>query len=281
MPLVFAENEASESGISYDDRTGISYQYPARYRRLIQIGERFVYYRGRRSKNGQRIPQVYFGSGVIGKTAVDGSGEERFVCEVLDYQPFVKPIAFKDANGRYLESGADRRGYFQPGVRTISEDDFRRIIEAAHVTSAQADQVGTLLRDSGVDAGPAYASPAKLKLIEDFSVRVAVEEIQRKFPKAAIAVQPRNNPGFDVLVRVTDAEFYFEVKGTTRSTPQFFMTEGEVQFSRRNAAGYRLMVVYNIQLDVGTYSVRWYEGPVTEAGGFLLEPIQWSVKPTG
>src|SRR5688500_9112137 len=110
MPLVFAENEATESGISYDDRTGISYQYPARYRRVIQPGERFVYYRGRRSKSGSRIPQVYFGCGVVGDISPD---EGRFLCEVLDYKPFAVPISFKDANGNYFESGASRRGYFQ------------------------------------------------------------------------------------------------------------------------------------------------------------------------
>ena len=36
VPLIFAENEVTESGISYEDRTGVSYQYPSRYRLLIQ-----------------------------------------------------------------------------------------------------------------------------------------------------------------------------------------------------------------------------------------------------
>src|SRR4051812_15161292 len=109
MPLVFAENEATESGIAYDDRTGISYQYPSRYRRLIQPGERFVYYRGRRSKAGTRIPQVYFGCGVVGNIAPDGGDGGRLVCEVLDYKPFAHPISFKNPQGKYFENGADRR----------------------------------------------------------------------------------------------------------------------------------------------------------------------------
>lgn len=48
MPLVFAQNEVSLSEIDYADDLGKSYEYPSRYRKLIQTGERFVYYRGRR-----------------------------------------------------------------------------------------------------------------------------------------------------------------------------------------------------------------------------------------
>lgn len=62
MPLVLAENEATESGISCHDRTGVSYQFPKMYRRLIQPGERFVYYKGRKTLDGRRTPKVYFGT---------------------------------------------------------------------------------------------------------------------------------------------------------------------------------------------------------------------------
>jgi len=48
MPLILASNVATESGHSYADRTGISYEFPMVYRRQMQTGERFVYYRGRR-----------------------------------------------------------------------------------------------------------------------------------------------------------------------------------------------------------------------------------------
>ena len=132
MPLVFAENEETESGITYQDRTGISYQYPRAYRRMISPGERFVYYRGRRKRGGGRAPQVYFGIGVVGKVSAEQAG--RFVCEVLDYEPFSAPVPFKDSTGAYFETGANRPGYFQPGVRRISVSDFQRILEAARAT---------------------------------------------------------------------------------------------------------------------------------------------------
>lgn len=66
MPLVFASNEETESGLSYDDRAGVSYEFPRMYRRLVVPGTRFLYYRGRRKVGGGRQPQVYFGSGLVG-----------------------------------------------------------------------------------------------------------------------------------------------------------------------------------------------------------------------
>lgn len=83
MPLIFAENEESESGIRYEDRTGISYQFPAIYRKTIQPGERFIYYRGRKKRGGGRAPQVYFGVGVVGDVMSEDNG--RFACRVLGH----------------------------------------------------------------------------------------------------------------------------------------------------------------------------------------------------
>jgi len=285
MPLVFAENEATESGISYDDRTGISYQYPGRYRSAIQPGERFVYYRGRRSKDGRRMPQVYFGSGVVGNTFRDPKHPERFICEVLDYRAFAVAVSFKNVRGEYFETGADRRGYFQPGVRVISEDDFKRIIQSAQTNAIEAEKVvGELGSDENRGAAPGYASPAVLRLVEDFAVRVALEEIRRRYPGAIVESQPRNNPGFDILVREPNASkklTYFEVKGTTRGQPLFFMTEGELQFSRRNPDRFKLIVIYKIRLDAETYELLWHEGTVSAERGFRLDPVQWSVAAMG
>lgn len=246
MPLVFAQNETTESGISYDDRTGISYQYPGRYRRVIQSGERFVYYRGRRTKDGRRMPQVYFGSGVVGKTSSDPNQPDRFTCEVLDYRAFPVPVPFKNARGEYLETGADRRGYFQPGVRGVSEDDFRRIIEAAQTKASPVDEfVGPPGVEVDRGMGPGYASPETIRLVEDFAVRVALGEIRRRYPGAMLQPQPRNNPGFDILIRKAGASaqpVYVEVKGTTRGYPAFFhdgrrapvlpTTSGSIPFDR-------------------------------------------------
>ena len=157
MPLVFAENEATESGVSYADRTGISYQYPDRYRNVIQPGERFVYYKGRKKREGGRAPQVYFGSGVVGATVRDVNRANRFNCDILDYWQFSNPVPFKDAGGEYFETGAKRRGYFQPGVRIIAEKDFKRILDAAEAHAKVAEDP-TGVDTSGAAGGLAQAT---------------------------------------------------------------------------------------------------------------------------
>lgn len=282
MPLIFAENEETESGITYEDRTGVSYQYPRMYRRIIQPGERFVYYRGRRKRGGGRGPQVYFGTGVVGEIRRDPSAQGRFLCDILDYRPFQSPVRFKDENGGYYESGAERRGYFQRGVRVISEDDFSRILAAAHLFGdARTESPGPLGPTSGwAEGGPSYASSETARAIEDFAVRVAVGEIRRRYPGAQVERQPRNNPGFDVLVRFLQGVLYVEVKGTERASPQFFLTEGELQFSRRHANRFRLVVVYGVDIAAGTYRLLWHEGTISAEAGFQLKPVQWACETT-
>src|SRR5688572_10705894 len=131
MPLVFAENELTESGITYDDRTGISYEFPKMYRRIIVPGEPFVYYRGRKTRKHNRVMPVYFGSGVVGKIVGTLESRNRLICEVLSFKPFTTPVPFKRSKSDYLEAGGKRRGYFQRGVRRISEAEFKNILDAA------------------------------------------------------------------------------------------------------------------------------------------------------
>lgn len=131
MPLVFAENELTESGIEYEDHTGISYEFPKMYRGLIQPGERFVYYRGRKRKGNARAPQVYFGTGVVGKTVKGSRNNGRLVCEIIDFKRFVAPVPFKRSKTDYLEIGGKRRGYFQRGVRRITESEYKDIVDSA------------------------------------------------------------------------------------------------------------------------------------------------------
>ncbi|TMQ06651.1 MAG: DUF3883 domain-containing protein [Deltaproteobacteria bacterium] len=297
MALVFAESEVTAAGILYADRTGISYQYPTRYRRLIQPGERFVYYKGRRRHDGSRAPQVYFGTGVVGTSEPDAAAPDRLSCEILDYHAFLKPVPFKDASGQYFETSADRRGYFQPGVRKISDEEFARILAAAEFVDDSASEdpeavghrapVGGGYADMHVQPGPTYASPKIIRAIEEFAVQVALDELRRRFPKFTPKPQPRNNPGFDILLAEQAGNhngndcFYVEVKGTTRRLPVFFVTEGELQFSRRNAKRFRLVLVYKIQLAQRTYEVFWHEGAIADDAGFRLCPVQWSCEVVG
>lgn len=280
MPLVFSENEETESGITYEDRTGVTYQYPTIYRRFIQPGERFVYYRGRRKRGGGRMLQVYFGAGVVGAIGPDSNHPGRMVCSVLDYWPFQTAVPFKQEAGGYFESGAERRGYFQRGVRVIAEEDFQHIMEAAGELERNSESHEAPLLKPEVAIGPTYASPNKILEIESFSTEVAVKEIARRWTNARIEVQPRNNPGFDMLVGTRDELLYVEVKGTERCVPQFFITDGEIQFSLRQQSRFVLLVVYGINRVSGAYKILWHQGAVSEEG-FKLRPVQWACEAVG
>src|SRR5262249_52697101 len=105
--------------------------YPRMYWRLIQPGERFLYYRGRKKRSGGRALQVYFGSAVVGAIRNDPKDSNRFHCEVLDYRPFSKPVPFKDPSGRYLERKGGQKGYYRRGVRRISKSEFQKILALA------------------------------------------------------------------------------------------------------------------------------------------------------
>ncbi|WIM87432.1 hypothetical protein PT015_21745 [Candidatus Mycobacterium wuenschmannii] len=99
MPLVLTQNEVSVSDIDYADVLGMVYEYPSRYRTLIQPGERFVYYRGRRRANGSSQTPSYLGCGTVGEIAEFG---ERFRCTIEDFEEFKKPVHFKEGS-RYRE----------------------------------------------------------------------------------------------------------------------------------------------------------------------------------
>jgi hypothetical protein len=117
-----------------------------------------------------------------------------------------------------------------------------------------------------------------LRAVEDFAVGVALGDVRRRYPNAMVEPQPRNNPGFDILIQWSEPSverLYVEVKGTTRAFPQFFMTEGELRFSQRHADRYRLIVIYKICLDSLTYEIFWHEGSVAAEAGFRLSPLQW------
>ena len=272
MPLVLTDNEATESGIDYDNRTGVSYQYPKAYRHIIQPGERFVYYRGRRRHGGGRQPQIYFGSGIVGSIRDDAGYPNRMLCEILDYEPFQMPVAFKDDRGTYLESGADRRGYFQRGVRRISEAEFDSILARADRSSTDPTSgVASPVRPTS----PSYASTELARAVEAYSVEVAVAELRRRHPDSVVASQHRNNPGFDVLVTAPGKTLFVEVKGTQRPSPHFFVTEGELQFSRAHSSQFWLVVVYRINLDSHTYRLYWHQGDISLVTGFGLRPVQW------
>jgi hypothetical protein len=274
MPLIFAENEETESGIEYADQTGVQYQYPKRlYKNVIRAGERFIYYRGRKTKGKARAQQVYFGCGIVGKIKDDSADSGRLSCEILDYQPFAKPVPFKQGKSDYLENGGKRKGYFQRGVRKISDEEFQRILEQAHHISASQISANA---HKVANAGDGYASPDVAHVVDSYAMQAAENYLCEKYQDAVVKVMAKNNPGFDILITKGNWKLYVEVKGTQRVVPSFFMSSGELQFSHQMASQYLLLILYQINLAQKSHKLLSYNGAIS-GNTFELIPVQWRI----
>ena len=261
-------NEASEADLEYEDIPYVSYEYPSRFRNRIKTGDRFVYYRGRRRTGGGRQPQVYLGVGVVGeirRSQVEG----RLVCDVLDGSPFAEPVPFKDANGRHLEPGGASSGYFQPGVRKISEEVYTEIVSRAGAEPQPAGAAGGAVPASR----GGYASPAVAREVERQSRRAVADLLLARFPDARITDMPTNNPGFDLGTDIPGFR-YVEVKGTQAGFPRFFLSEGERQFGSAHRDEYLFAVVFGMDLAAETHrGIELSRAPLGSAHG--LEVFQW------
>jgi hypothetical protein len=275
--LVLAMNDSSESSIEYADVAYESYEYPARYRKRIQSGRRFVYCRGRRKPGGGRQPQVYLGAGIIGDIG-ESNTPGRLVCQILDPEKFLVPLPFKDEHGVHLEPGGSRSGYFQPGVREIPEEAYQRILALAGagpmdgVPPRAVEESSQLLVPGGSSSG--YASAAVAQETERQSRIAVVGFLGTALPGVEIIEMATNNPGFDLHTSV-DRFRFVEVKGTSKPLPTFFLSEGERRFGDEHADAYLLTVVYGMDLSTETYDdIALSRAPLRP--GDLLAPTQWS-----
>lgn len=267
MPLVLTQNEVTESGHDYGDVLGVSYEYPQRYRNLISAGERFVYYRGRRTTIGPTQPQVYLGTGIIGPIS-PSSTEGLLTCLIEEYRPFRQPVPFKLGDD-YLEAGAGKFGrraglYFRNGVRWISEREYLAILEEATGESDNVAEASTT----------GYGDPQLTLLIDAVAMEIALRQAVVDFAGAEVTAMPHNNPGFDILVSQTGATKYIEVKGAAGVRPRFFMSEGERRFSEAHPGDYELWVIRAINTTARTGELIKSAGAVSQMA-LMLEPVQW------
>ena len=92
--IVITENDESE----WDDRTGVRYHYPRKYKNKLQPGSYFVYYKGKQRKKQYADSRMsadphYFGVGIIGNSFEDENSEKKdLFCEIIDFEPFDKGV---------------------------------------------------------------------------------------------------------------------------------------------------------------------------------------------
>lgn len=251
------------AGYRYDDRTGISYEYPSgRYENWIVPGERFLYH-----KPGKG----YTGTGVIGNIA-PSEYQGRLVCEILDHRPFLAPVPIRDSSGAQYEADSsiwsEGNVYWAQGVRRIAEDRFERIVTEGK--GALGDRKGT------IPAGAKRAAGDNWIPVDEYAMTTALAFLALEYPGLEIERMPHNNPGFDIRVGPpVDPHRYVEVKGTQTARPVFFLSEGERAFSARYAERFTLLVVVGIDLEAQSHaSIELKVGEVSIAGA-NLEPVQW------
>lgn len=272
MPIVLTQNEVTESGHEYADVIGLSYEYPTRYAGLIRAGERFVYYKGRRRIGGGTGPQAYLGIGTIGPIMPSPRDDRLLVCRILGYSPFPDPLPFRDASG-YLERRANDYAnpglFFRSGVRAVSEAEFQHLIRLGFGDSAGPDDA-----EQGAPEA-VYASKETLREIDAVAMDLAAAEARARFGDAEVMRMPHNNPGFDILIRQHSGDSYVEVKGTTRSAPVFFLSEGERRFSIANSDRYLLWVFFGLDVSSRTGTLAEHRGAI-EREKHELVPRQWA-----
>lgn len=273
MPYRLTTNERSAADLDYDDVLGVRYEFPFRYRNLLQSGEPFVYYRGSRLGDGARGDPSYLGTGIIGAIYESANHGSRLVCDVIDWQPFAVPLSFRDVAGDYYEPGATRGGsYWMEGVRRLPEEVFERIVRDA---GAQAEARSGFAANDHELPDATYPPPEINRAVDDYAVDIATDLVQRRWPECAIVPQPHNNPGFDILIGTPESPVRFvEVKGTRAPYPRFFISEGERRFAESHSAFYTLLIIFAIDLERRSHEVMTWEGRIAE-DQFLFLPRQW------
>ncbi|MCM3533987.1 DUF3883 domain-containing protein [Cellulosimicrobium funkei] len=264
MPVVLTTAEGKrQAGYRYDDRTGISYEFPSgRYENWIVPGERFIYHQPGKG---------YTGTGVIGNL-MPSAHQGRLVCEILDYEPFVKTVPLRDSSGAQYEAdpGTWSNGnvYWAQGVRPLAQDRFEQITGTAEDLAPNNSIPGT--------PKAKRAAGDKWMAIDAYAMGTALATLTKEYPEFEVVRMPHNNPGFDIRVGpVASPQRYVEVKGTQATKPVFFLSEGERVFSVRNAEKYSLLVVAGIDVEARTHaSVTRSDGAVSIHAAHL-EPVQW------
>ena len=128
---------------SYDDLPEERYHFPRTYLKQAEaaVGDWIVYYEPRRSSSdlssrGGR--QVYFATARVQGIERDPNLADHFYARVSDFLEFDRPIPFKDGQFYYESSlqrddGGTSKGAFGRAVRSISDVEYDRILQAGFV----------------------------------------------------------------------------------------------------------------------------------------------------
>lgn len=274
---VITENDISK----WDDQTGVRYHFPNRYRKILNVGTKIIYYKGgmkdskflnsRLTKNPH-----YFGIATIRECVLDESNGRDYYAYIDEYIPFAKPVKIKSDNGSYLENIPEslKNNYWRNGVREISKDIYIKILKHAGINLdnelneisidetmyTKIDDVEVSIIDDGgfVD----YKNKNKHKNNNKFSLKKNTkkigdrgEAIVYKYLNETLNEEEKSNlkwheqlkeyPGYDFsYINKYGKKIGIEVKATTSAViTNFVMTRNELKASESENLEYYIYLV--------------------------------------
>ncbi|WP_147795627.1 protein NO VEIN domain-containing protein [Cellulomonas sp. Y8] len=258
MPIVLTTGAPTASGRTYRDIVGKQYEFPIRYRHLVVTGTPFVYYRGRR---GTRLgePQ-YFGDGVVSFIEEPDATSDTMIAHLADVRLFDTPIAAKNRDGTYIETGTSKGTNWANGVRKIDSGTYRYLI--ARTSNSQPDAIRS------------KATPDHASRLERYSVNVALQMLATEFGRDSVEEMPPGNPGYDIAVKSGPSVLHVEVKGTVLPSPVFHLSEGQRRHSELLGDRFMLVVIYDVDLHRSTHKVVTLRGSL-DRQDLDLQPDSW------
>ena len=98
--VIITENDESQ----WDDKTGVSYNYPAKYNRILTPGTKVIYYKGKlKDKQFEDIrlsnTPHYFGVAIIGDNYLDkNASKKEYYSKIADQKNILPPRFLKAEN---------------------------------------------------------------------------------------------------------------------------------------------------------------------------------------
>lgn len=267
MPLVLTTNDVvMNPDHAWNDIEGVQYHYPNQYRRKIQPGEDFVYYRGVHRADGRRAEAEYFGRGRIGAVrpdpATEGHSRPSWFCAIEDYVPFTPPVPAKP-DGEFYENIPSNM--WRNGVRDLDAATYARIVAAAGFgegltlrpatpmpLTSPLREAGDLIIPRGRSVGAAagggsWRKSKQAKLVGDWAESAALNFIRAQLQPSALIhrAAQRETPGWDIdYVDAAGVLHRVEVKGTVGAAfSSIDLTIGELRAAEEHGEQFWIYLV--------------------------------------
>lgn len=181
---------------TYDDLPEERYHFPKTYLRTIEaaVGDWIVYYEPRRS-SGQESSRggrlAYFATARITSLANDPRRADHYYAYVTDYLDFLHAVPFRNSEYYYESSlrhadGRINQNTFRRAVRSLSDDEYERILQAGFTDSLRSEQskpssteIGFQLSEAQLEYGRPIVEHMAARRFRDAAFATSVKSAYR------------------------------------------------------------------------------------------------------